>query len=738
MVVRPEHMEAGRAARRLTSAPPPPALSVPRSNLKHDGEDLRLLAQIRNGSEAAYEALIQRYLGLVRMKANLYFLQGGDSEDLIQEGLIGLHRAIRDYRSDRAASFYTFATLCITRQIISAIKAAARYKHRPLNDYVSFSQSPTDQDDPDLSIGDILPGSRLWDPSTVVVSREGLEILLSCVTQELSQYESDTLRLFLGGLSYEQIVGAIGRDSKAVDNALQRVKRKVTRAQARYEGVKSRRPRERRTGMKTITTGIFQPDHLLRQLREPFCLADQAGSPLAVFLPLPIYHSLTGKVTPDWQPRSCTEERLRGGIREQLALLQGGSVPELLIMVDQVRSAVMLPYSTKLEASLAGLGEASPAPTSPVLPSPPPAPPPARGPADLIITWREPEGVREGKEIALKSETFQGFSDRYLGLIARKGPVIIFQTAERTQVAVLLSLPLFERRFSLDPPERQVESEEFVSRLEELVDQVASGRLRELVVLDQGDPIAVLISIQRYRRASPRPTPVTEDEDEETGAGTEDRGTAPPKDPTQENQMPDDSTLPRAYREVVQLLRRHGGVMRDPGGKLKEKVAEELGIKPGAAGQRLLGMRQAGLVEIEAKPKVGTYGLRLRASISPPIPTSPEPAPAEAPASDRWQQAESRLMEEFQARKVHDGLGAALSWLAEASAQLLDEHEARVRALGERLDSQREFVAVKQQVAAEAQRLLEGAEADQAQIEAEMAELEGGAQVIKLQDHLSA
>ena len=138
----------------------------------------------------------------MRLKASSYFLAGGDSEDLIQEGMVGLYKAVRDYRDDRQASFRSFAELCITRQIITAIKTATRQKHVPLNGYLSFSHTPGDSgDDGECSLADILPGS--------------------------SVNESRVLRLYLQGLSYEKIARQLDCDCKTVDNALQRIKRKV-------------------------------------------------------------------------------------------------------------------------------------------------------------------------------------------------------------------------------------------------------------------------------------------------------------------------------------------------------------------------------------------------------------------------------------------------------------------------------------------------------------------------------
>src|SRR5437870_162168 len=191
-------------------------------------EDLQLVLRARNGDSGAMDVLIRRYTGFVRLKASSYFLAGGDSEDLIQEGLIGLYKAVRDFRSDKETSFRSFAELCITRQIITAIKTATRFKHSPLNSYVSFSHTPAGQDpDGDCSLGDALPGPGVDEPSVCVVSKEELQSLVFCLGTGLSKLESDALRLYLDGLSYEEMAEELGCDTKTIDNALQRVKRKV-------------------------------------------------------------------------------------------------------------------------------------------------------------------------------------------------------------------------------------------------------------------------------------------------------------------------------------------------------------------------------------------------------------------------------------------------------------------------------------------------------------------------------
>jgi RNA polymerase sporulation-specific sigma factor len=191
-------------------------------------EDLQLVLRARNGDSGALDVLIRRYTGFVRLKASSYFLAGGDSEDLIQEGLIGLYKAVRDFRPDKETSFRSFAELCVTRQIITAIKTATRFKHAPLNTYVSFSHTPAGQDaDSECTLGDALPGPTVDEPSVCVISTEELQSLVFTLGTGLSQLESDALRLYLEGSSYEEMAEDLGCDTKTIDNALQRVKRKV-------------------------------------------------------------------------------------------------------------------------------------------------------------------------------------------------------------------------------------------------------------------------------------------------------------------------------------------------------------------------------------------------------------------------------------------------------------------------------------------------------------------------------
>jgi RNA polymerase sporulation-specific sigma factor len=189
-------------------------------------DDHYLVALAKSGKRDAYDRIVRRYYGFVRLKASSYFLIGGDSDDLIQEGLVGLYKAVRDYRSDRESSFRNFAELCITRQIITAVKTSTRNKHTPLNQYVSFSQTAASGDG-EPTLDEVLPGPTAHDPVNQVISSEELHSLVACLSSVLSELESSVLSLYLDGHSYEAIGERLECDTKTVDNALQRVKRKV-------------------------------------------------------------------------------------------------------------------------------------------------------------------------------------------------------------------------------------------------------------------------------------------------------------------------------------------------------------------------------------------------------------------------------------------------------------------------------------------------------------------------------
>jgi RNA polymerase sporulation-specific sigma factor len=204
-----------------------PAIPPRRPESQAELDDTYLVALAKRGSADAYDRIVKRYRGFVRLKASSYFLLGGDSEDLIQEGLVGLFKAVRDFRSDRESSFRNFAELCITRQIITAVKTASRNKHAPLNQYVSFAQTPAAAGDSETTLEEVLPGATSEDPAQRVIASEELQALVACMSSVLSDLESRVLSLYLDGHSYEAIGERLECDTKTVDNALQRVKRKV-------------------------------------------------------------------------------------------------------------------------------------------------------------------------------------------------------------------------------------------------------------------------------------------------------------------------------------------------------------------------------------------------------------------------------------------------------------------------------------------------------------------------------
>jgi len=191
-------------------------------------QDEEIVAYARDGDIEAQEFLINKYKNFVRAKARSYFLIGADREDIIQEGMIGLYKAIRDFRLDKLSSFRAFAELCITRQIITAIKTATRQKHIPLNSYVSLNK-PIYDEDSDRTLLDVVSGAGLADPEELVISREEFDHIEEKIGELLSVLERKVLISYLNGKSYQEIAGDLNRHVKSVDNALQRVKRKLER-----------------------------------------------------------------------------------------------------------------------------------------------------------------------------------------------------------------------------------------------------------------------------------------------------------------------------------------------------------------------------------------------------------------------------------------------------------------------------------------------------------------------------
>jgi RNA polymerase sporulation-specific sigma factor len=187
-------------------------------------EKIMVLAQAYDVE--ALEYILAKYKGLVYLKARSYFLVGADKDDIIQEGMIGLYKAIRDYKPDKLASFRGFAELCITRQIITAIKAATRQKHQPLNSYVSLNK-PVYDDESERTLLDLLMANEITNPEDIVVGKEGLDSLESKMNEFLSKLEMQVLTSYVDGKSYVEIADELSRDVKSIDNALQRIKTKI-------------------------------------------------------------------------------------------------------------------------------------------------------------------------------------------------------------------------------------------------------------------------------------------------------------------------------------------------------------------------------------------------------------------------------------------------------------------------------------------------------------------------------
>ncbi|HLR65877.1 RNA polymerase sporulation sigma factor SigH [Virgibacillus alimentarius] len=192
----------------------------------HTLVDDEILTLIHQGNSYALDFLITKYKNFVRAKARTYFLIGADKEDIIQEGMIGLYKAIRDYDGDKLASFKAFAELCITRQIITAIKTATRQKHIPLNSYVSLDK-PIYDEETDRTLLDVIAGSKAIDPQELIVNREKFFNMELKLSELLSGLEKKVLQLYLDGCSYQEISVELKRHEKSIDNALQRVKRKL-------------------------------------------------------------------------------------------------------------------------------------------------------------------------------------------------------------------------------------------------------------------------------------------------------------------------------------------------------------------------------------------------------------------------------------------------------------------------------------------------------------------------------
>jgi RNA polymerase sporulation-specific sigma factor len=188
--------------------------------------DEELVALYRQGQEAAVEALLHRYRNFARLKARSYFLAGADKDDIVQEGMIGLYKAIRDFDAGLETAFRSFAEVCITRQIITAVKTATRQKHIPLNTYVSLTKPITTEGESDYVLQDVL-GAEAADPADLVISHEELRSMKLAFSEILSDFEAEVLHMYVEGKSYQEIGAHLNRHVKSIDNAIQRIKRKV-------------------------------------------------------------------------------------------------------------------------------------------------------------------------------------------------------------------------------------------------------------------------------------------------------------------------------------------------------------------------------------------------------------------------------------------------------------------------------------------------------------------------------
>jgi len=190
--------------------------------------DEQLVELVHQGNTEALDFLINKYRVFVKAKARSYFLIGADKEDIVQEGMIGLYKAVRDFKEDKLTSFKAFAELCITRQIITAIKTATRQKHIPLNSYVSLDK-PIYDEESDRTLLDVITGAESENPEHLMINREEYSHLEEKISEILSELEQQVLSLYLDGQSYNEISEELNRHVKSIDNALQRVKRKLER-----------------------------------------------------------------------------------------------------------------------------------------------------------------------------------------------------------------------------------------------------------------------------------------------------------------------------------------------------------------------------------------------------------------------------------------------------------------------------------------------------------------------------
>ena len=192
-------------------------------------EDEEVLGYVRLGHERGIEYLMEKYKSLVRIKTRSYFLVGADREDIIQEGMIGLYKAVRDYKSDKSIPFRVFAEMCITRQIITAVKTATRQKHIPLNSYVSLNKKIFDEES-DKSLIEVLQEISVTNPEELLISKEEQNVIESKIMELLSPFEKEVLSKYLKGIAYQEIAKQLDRPVKSVDNALQRLRKKIEKS----------------------------------------------------------------------------------------------------------------------------------------------------------------------------------------------------------------------------------------------------------------------------------------------------------------------------------------------------------------------------------------------------------------------------------------------------------------------------------------------------------------------------
>lgn len=203
---------------------------MPRLDREKEHSDEELIMRYRDGEERSIEQIMEKYKNLVRKKAGSMFILGGDRDDLIQEGMIGLFKAVRDYDAGRDVSFYTFADLCISRQMYTAVQASSRQKHFPLNTYISlysrYAKNDEDGQEGEELLG-ALPGEQGLNPEEMVLEQERVEWMEEAITKQLSPFEKQVLDLHITGMAYTEIAKVLGRDDKSTDNALQRIRGKL-------------------------------------------------------------------------------------------------------------------------------------------------------------------------------------------------------------------------------------------------------------------------------------------------------------------------------------------------------------------------------------------------------------------------------------------------------------------------------------------------------------------------------